>query len=74
MPDTSAAAQRMHDDIVRRLDPEARLRQALELSDTTRALALAQLRRAAPGQPEREIVRQLLHRRYGADLLPPALR
>ena len=74
MGDTSSDALRVRDDIVRRMPPAQRLRLALELSEATRDLALAQLRRASPELDERALVVELLRRRYPREVLPPELR
>lgn len=64
--DTTPEAQRLQLAAQRRMPPAARLRQALELSETMRALALARLRPLHPGLSDLELVEQLL----GVTLVP----
>lgn len=58
--DTTPAAEQVRRAAIRQLDPLDRLRQAFELSEAMRALALAGLRAAHPDCSERELVEQLL--------------
>ena len=62
MPDTTPAAEAVRLAAIRRLDPAARLRQAFELSEWARALALVRLRQVYPGRTELELVERLLGR------------
>ena len=64
--DTSPEAQSIQLAAQRLMPPAARLRQALELSETMRALALARLRPLHPGLSELERVERLL----GGTLVP----
>ncbi|MGH7645959.1 MAG: hypothetical protein ACREMR_10285 [Gemmatimonadales bacterium] len=66
MRDTTAAAEQVRLDAIRRVDPSQRLAQALELSESVRALALAGLRRRHPERSELELVELLV----GAPLIP----
>ena len=54
--DTSPLADQARLAAIRRLDPVERLRQAFELSEAMRELALTRLRAEHPGYPERELV------------------
>ena len=56
MRDTSPLADQVRLAAIRRLDPVERLRQAFELSEAMRELALTRLRAEHPGCPERELV------------------
>ena len=58
--DTTRAAEAIRIAAVRRRRPADRLREALQLSDTTRALALASLRRRHPQRSDRQLVELLL--------------
>jgi hypothetical protein len=59
MRDTLAHAEAVRVAAVRRSDPLTRLRQALELSDLVRRLALARLRVVHPGRSDRELAKLL---------------
>ena len=74
MLDTSSEAAQVHLAIVSALDGNARLRQAFELSETTRALAMARLRATFPDASERRLVELLLQERVPKQELPPHLR
>jgi hypothetical protein len=56
MHDTSPAAEAVRVAAIRRLEPTQRLVQALELSESVRALALARLRRLHRDRTELELV------------------
>jgi len=58
--DTTRAAEAVRIAALRRRRPADRLREALQLSDTTRALALASLRRRHPQRSDRQLVELLL--------------
>ena len=64
--DTTPEARSIQLDALRRMPPAARLRQALELSEAMRALALARLRLLHPGLSELELLERLL----GVTLVP----
>jgi hypothetical protein len=66
MHDTSPAAEAVRVAAIRRLEPTQRLVQALELSESVRALALARLRDLHRDRTELELVELLL----GAPLIP----
>lgn len=68
MRDTTLDADRVRLDAIRKLPADQRLRQALELSESIRALALAGLRRRYPGRSDLELVEVLL----GTQLVPPS--
>jgi hypothetical protein len=70
MRDTVAAAEAVRLAAIRRMPPADRLRQALALSESVRALALGRLRAAHPGRTDLELVELLL----GTRLLPDAAR
>ena len=66
MPDTSPDAERVRLAAVRAMEPARRLRQALDLSEAARNLALTGLRATHPGLSELELVELML----GRSLLP----
>lgn len=66
MQDTTAAAEQVRLAAIRSLDPVERLRQALELSESARALALSRLSEIHPGRTELELVELVL----GVTLVP----
>ena len=68
MRDTHLDAEYVRLMAVRRMEPAARLRQAFELSEWARSLALAQLKERHPGCSEFELVEMLL----GTKLVPAA--
>ena len=59
MRDTTAAAEQVRLDAIRRLQPAQRLMQALELSDLVRALALRRLRELHADRTELELMKLL---------------
>jgi len=63
MRDTLLAAESIRLTIVRRMAPADRVRQALELSEWARMLALTGLRQRHPTCSERELVELLLGNR-----------
>ena len=65
--DTTPAAEYAQLDAIRRLEPIQRLMQALDLSDSIRALALSRLRELHPDRTELQLVELLV----GAPLVPP---
>lgn len=66
MRDTTPAAEQVRLEAIRRIEPIQRLRQALELSDSVRALALSRLRTLHADRTELELVELLL----GVTLVP----
>lgn len=74
MRDTSPEAARIHTAVLRGLDGLTRLNQALELSDTVRALALARLKSRYPELDQRQLVTMLLRQTLAPHELPPSLR
>jgi hypothetical protein len=64
-PDTTAAAQRMHFELMRKLPGWKRLRLAFELTEATRQLVLADIRDRFIDASDEEI-----HRRFIARVLP----
>jgi len=66
MRDTAAAALAVQAEAVRRLEPVERLRQALELSESARALSLSRLRTLHADLTELELVELLIN----ASLIP----
>jgi len=67
MRDTTRAAEQIRLDAIRHVAPVQRLRQALELSESVRALALSRLRELNPDRTEMELVEMLI----GTPLIPP---
>ena len=72
--DTSAEAEALQREIQRRLGGPSRLRLALDMSVTARALALARLRRRHPDYSELDLKKVLLRLTFAGDNLPPPLR
>ncbi len=66
MRDTTPAAEQVRLDAIRRIEPVQRLMQALDLSESVRALALARLREQHTDRTELELVELLI----GAPLIP----
>ena len=66
MLDTTAAAEQARIAAIRQVEPIQRLAQALELSESVRALALSRLRKLHAGRTELELVELLV----GAPLIP----
>ncbi len=60
--DTTPAAEQVRVEAIRRTDPSRRLREALDLSETTRAVALSRLRAIHPGRSDLELVELMLGR------------
>ncbi len=69
MRDTTPAAEQARLDAIRRLEPIQRLMQALELSESIRALALSRLRELHADRTELELV-ELVELLIGAPLIP----
>lgn len=69
--DTTPEAATIQLAIVRRHDGATRLRNALALSDTTRALALARLKAEHPDLSDRQLIGRLLRQSWPAIELPP---
>jgi hypothetical protein len=67
MRDTSAEAEEVRLEAIRRMPPVQRLAQALALSETMRALALTRLREPHPDRTQLELVELLI----GAPLVRP---
>jgi hypothetical protein len=65
MRDTHPAVDDLVLAIRRRTDSSSSFRAALDLSETMRRAALAQLRSSHPELPERQLVALLVARRYG---------
>jgi hypothetical protein len=63
--DTTPAAAAIQQEAYRRLGPAGRFRVAMELSDFTRSLAEAGLRRRHPEMSSEEITRLLVEVLYG---------
>lgn len=68
--DTTSAAEQVRLAAVRRMPPAERLRQAFDLSESVRRLALAGLRLRYPGRTDLELVERML----GTTLVPAAAR
>jgi hypothetical protein len=66
MRDTQPEAEAMRLAAIRRMAPGERVRQALELSEWVRQLALAELRKHYPGRSDLELVELML----GVRLVP----
>jgi len=66
--DTSKEAMRVQVAILRKLGPERRLRMALELSETVRAVAEAGIRHRHPDYDERQVRRALIRMMLGDEL------
>jgi hypothetical protein len=66
MRDTTPAAEQAQREAILQLEPIQRLRQALALSESVRALALARLRVLHPDRTDFELVELLI----GAPLIP----
>lgn len=69
MRDTTPAAEQARIDAIRRVEPIQRLTQALELSESVRALALSRLRELHTDRAELELVGLLV----GSPLIPVRL-
>jgi hypothetical protein len=67
MRDTTPAAEQVQLDAIRRMAPSQRLAEALELSESVRALALSRLRQLHADRTDLELVELLI----GAALIPP---
>ena len=67
MRDTTQAAEQVRVEAIRRLEPGLRLRQALELSESFRSLAVSRLRGWHPERTDLELVELLL----GGPLITP---
>jgi len=61
-PDTTAEAQRVQYELMRRLSPAQKLRLAFELTDTMRALILADIKHRNPYAGDAEIRRRFIAR------------
>ena len=70
MRDTTVAAEQVRLAAIRAMPPAQRLRQAIELSERARAIALAAMRERHPGRSDLELVELLL----GQQLIPAAAR
>ncbi len=56
MRDTATAAEELRKAAIRAMSPAERLRQAIDLSETTRALALTGLRARYPSRTDLELI------------------
>jgi len=61
MHDTTAAARHVQADAIVRIEPVQRLQQALDLSESVRALALTRLRSLHAGRTDVELVELLIN-------------
>ena len=68
MNDTSRAARRRYDDLLRRKAPAQRLAIAMSLSRAVRELAAAGIRSAHPNASPREVQAELAARMYGREV------
>lgn len=66
--DTDPEAWARYNDVLDRMDGPARLRAALELSDTVREIRLAGLRARNPELSPRQVVARLVAEDYGIEL------
>ena len=66
MHDTTAAAEQVRIEAIRRVEPIRRLVEALRLSESVRALALSRLRKLHADRTELELVELLI----GGPLIP----
>lgn len=71
--DTTAAAARVQLEAQRRLGEAGRLRVALDMSITARALAAAGIRREHPEWDDARVRRELLRLAFAPARLPPGL-
>jgi hypothetical protein len=72
--DTSPDAERVQTEVLRGLSCEQRLLTALEMSDLTRELARARIRREHPEWTENQVIRELLRIAFLPGPLPSGLR
>lgn len=63
--DTSPEAAAVQHEILRKLGGSARVAITIELSERTRACAIAGIRQRNPGMSESDAMRELLHRLHG---------
>ena len=68
MNDTSPAAQRRYEELLRQRTPAQRLAIAISLTRAVRELALAGIRSAHPNASPREVQEELAARMYGPEL------
>lgn len=66
--DTTSEAWRVQRDIVRRMDGDARLRTAIELSDAVRAIQIEGLLARHPAWSRADAVRHLVRAQWGIEL------
>jgi hypothetical protein len=66
--DTSPAAQRRYDELLRQQTPAERLAIAMSLTRAVRNLAVAGIRAARPSASPREVTAELATRLYGQDV------
>jgi methionine aminopeptidase len=66
--DTTPAAQRRYDELLRGRSPAERLTIAMSLSRAIRRLAVAGIKAAHPNASSREVEAQLAARLYGAEI------
>ena len=68
MNDTSPAARRRYDELLRQRTPAQRLAIAMSLSRAVRELAVAGIRSARPNASPREVQAELAVRMYGQEV------
>lgn len=66
--DTSPEAWALHRQVMSRMDPEARVRVAIELSEAVRQLQIEGLLARNPSWDRRDAVRQLVREQFGIEL------
>jgi len=74
LSDTSPNAKRVQLEVLRGLSGEQRLLTALEMSDLTRELARARIRREHPEWTEHQVIRELLRIAFLPEPLPSGMR
>jgi hypothetical protein len=68
-PDTTLDAHKKQVEILRKMSPEKRALISFELSDNVRQIAMEGIRRMHPEFNETQIIRELLRRLVGDELL-----
>lgn len=71
-PDTAPDARRVQIEVLRRMAPEERVRVAVAMSEEAREITSAGICASHPGWTEERVLRELLTRIYGADLVERA--
>ena len=74
LSDTSPNAKKVQLEVLHGLSGERRLLIALEMSDLTRGLACARIRREHSEWTEKQVIRELLRIAFLPDSLPSGLR